>query len=82
MLEAGIASLREGDGRGGQAGPEIVLLQPLPVENDDRLADRLGELVALGVTRVIHPWRYQEAEEVARIAARLVAARDAHAPSA
>ncbi len=82
VLEAGIASLREAMAAAGKPAPEIVLLQPLPVENDDRLADRLGELVALGVTRVIHPWRYQEAEEVARIAARLVAARDAHAPSA
>jgi len=56
-----------------------VLLQSLPVE-DDQLASRLGELDALGVTRVVHPWRYRDAEEVARVAARLVAARDAHAP--
>ena len=59
-----------------------MLLQPLPVEDDERLAARLGELAALGVTRVVHPWRYRDAEEVARIAARLVAARDVHAPAA
>jgi hypothetical protein len=51
-------------------------------KNDERLASRLGELAALGVTRVVHPWRYRDAEEVGRIAARLVAARDTHAPSA
>jgi hypothetical protein len=68
--------------RVGKPAPEVVLLQPLPVEDDDRLANRLAELAALGVTRVIHPWRYQDAEEVARIATRLVAARNAHAPFA
>jgi hypothetical protein len=40
---------------------------------------RFGELAALGVTRVVHPWRYRDAEEVARVAARLVAGRDAEA---
>ncbi len=81
VLEASIASLREGMAAAGKPAPEVVLLQPLPVEDDDRLANRLAELVALGVTRVVHPWRYRDVEEVARVAARLVAARDAHAPS-
>ena len=82
VLEAGIASLREGMAAAGEPAPEVVLLQPLPVEDDGRLASRLGELAALGVTRVVHAWRYRDAKEVARVAARLVAARDAHAPSA
>ena len=81
-LEAGIASLREGMAAAGKPAPEVVLLQPLPVEDDARLASRLAELAALGVTRVVHPWRYGDADEVARVAARLVAARDAQAPSA
>jgi probable F420-dependent oxidoreductase len=80
VLEAGIASLREGMAAAGKPAPEVVLLQPLPIEDDERLASGLGELAALGVTRVVHPWRYQDAEEVARVAARLVAARDTHAP--
>jgi probable F420-dependent oxidoreductase len=80
VLEAGIASLREGMAAAGKPSPEVVLLQPLPVEDDEKLAARLRELAALGITRVVHPWRYQDAEEVARVAARLVAARDAHAP--
>jgi probable F420-dependent oxidoreductase len=82
VLEVGIASLREGMAAAGKPAPEVVLLQPLPVEDDDRLANRLSELAALGVTRVIHAWRYRDAEEVARVAARLVAVRDAYAPSA
>jgi alkanesulfonate monooxygenase SsuD/methylene tetrahydromethanopterin reductase-like flavin-dependent oxidoreductase (luciferase family) len=82
MLEAGIASLREGMAAAGRPAPEVVLLQPLPVEDDDRLASRLGELAALGVTRVVHAWRYRDAEEVARVVARLVAARDTHTLSA
>jgi probable F420-dependent oxidoreductase len=82
VLEAGVASLREGMAAAGKPAPEVVLLQPLPVEDDDRLSSRLGELSALGVTHVIHPWRYQDAEEVARIAGRLVASRDAQSPSA
>jgi alkanesulfonate monooxygenase SsuD/methylene tetrahydromethanopterin reductase-like flavin-dependent oxidoreductase (luciferase family) len=82
VLAAGIASLREGMAAAGKPAPEVVLLQPLPVEDDERLASRLGELAALGVTRVVHPWRYRNAEEVARVTARLVAARDANAPSA
>jgi probable F420-dependent oxidoreductase len=81
VLEAGIASLREGMAAAGKPAPEVALLQPLPVD-DERLAARLNELAALGVTRAVHPWRYRDAEEVARVAARLVAARDAHAPSA
>jgi probable F420-dependent oxidoreductase len=82
MLEAGIASLREGMAAAGKPAPHVVLLQPLPVEDDEKLAARLRELAALGITRVVHPWRYQDAEEVARVAARLVAARDAHVPEA
>ncbi len=50
VLEAGIASLRNAMAAGGKPAPEIVLLQPLPVEDDERLASRLGELEALGVT--------------------------------
>jgi probable F420-dependent oxidoreductase len=82
VLESGIASLCEGMAAAGKPAPEVVLLQPLPVEDDERLAARLGELTALGITRVVHPWRYRDAEEVGRVAARLVAARDALAPSA
>jgi probable F420-dependent oxidoreductase len=82
VLQAGIASLREGMAAAGKAPPEIVLLQSLPVEDDEKLASRLGELAALGVTRIVHPWRYRDADEVARVAERLVAARDAHAPLA
>jgi len=82
VLESGIASLCEGMAAAGKPAPEVVLLQPLPVEDDEALAARLGELAALGITRVVHPWRYRDAEEVGRVAARLVAARDALAPSA
>jgi probable F420-dependent oxidoreductase len=82
VLQAGIASLRDGMAAAGKPAPEVVLLQPLPVEDDARLASRLGELAALGVTRVVHPWRYRDAEEVAHVSARLAAARDAHAPPA
>jgi probable F420-dependent oxidoreductase len=82
VLETGIAGLREGMAAAAKPAPEIVLLQALPVEDDEKLASRLGELAALGVTRIVHAWRYQDADEVARVAARLVAARDAHAPSA
>ena len=66
----------------GKPAPEVVLLQPLPAEDDERHSFRLGELAALGVTRVVHTWRYRDAEEVARVAARLVAARNAHTPPA
>jgi probable F420-dependent oxidoreductase len=76
VLADGIASLREGMAAAGKPAPEIVLLQPLPVDDDERLAARLGELAAQGITRVVHPWRYQDADEVARVATRLVAARD------
>ena len=81
-MTAGIASLRAAMSAAGKPAPEVVLLQPLPVEDDARLAARLAELAAQGITRVVHPWRYQDADEVARVAARLVAARDAYAPAA
>ncbi|MGH6921466.1 MAG: TIGR03619 family F420-dependent LLM class oxidoreductase, partial [Geminicoccaceae bacterium] len=77
VLAAGIASLREGMAAAGKPSFEVVLLQALPVDDGEALASRLGELAALGVTRVVHPWRYEDAGEVARVAARLVAARDA-----
>jgi probable F420-dependent oxidoreductase len=76
VLEAGIASLREGMAAAGKSSPEVVMLQTLPLE-EEALAARLRELAAQGVTRVVHPWRYEDAEEVSRVAARLVAARDA-----
>jgi alkanesulfonate monooxygenase SsuD/methylene tetrahydromethanopterin reductase-like flavin-dependent oxidoreductase (luciferase family) len=82
VLEAGIANLRARMAAAGKPAPEVVLLQPLPVDDDERLVSRLGELAALGVTRVVHPWRYRDAEEVACVAARLVAVRDAYAASA
>jgi hypothetical protein len=44
--------------------------------------ERLGEPAALGVTRIVHPWRARDAEEVARVTARRGAARDTHAPPA
>jgi probable F420-dependent oxidoreductase len=75
VLESGIADLRAGMAATGKPAPEVALLQSLPVEDDERLASRLGELAGLGVTRVVHPWRYRDAEVVARVAARLVAAR-------
>jgi probable F420-dependent oxidoreductase len=77
VLEDGIASLREGMGAAGKRDPEVVLLQALPVDDDQALTSSLQGLAALGVTRVVHPWRYEDAGEVARVAARLVAARDA-----
>ena len=76
-LEAGIARLREGMCAAGKPPPEMVLLQALPVDDDQALASSLKDLAAQGVTRVVHPWRYQDVEEVARVSARLVAARDA-----
>jgi alkanesulfonate monooxygenase SsuD/methylene tetrahydromethanopterin reductase-like flavin-dependent oxidoreductase (luciferase family) len=82
VLQSGIADLRAGMATAGKPAPEVVLLQSLPVDDEERLPARLGELAALGVTRVVHPWRYQNAEEVARVARHLVAARDASAPSA
>jgi probable F420-dependent oxidoreductase len=75
MLRPGIASLCEGMAAAGKPAPEVILLEALPVD-DQALASRLAELTALGVTRVVHPWRYEHAEEVARVAARLVTARN------
>ncbi len=82
VLENGIASLRAGMAAAGKPAPEVVLLQPLPVDDDDRLATRLRDLAALGVTRVIHAWPYRDADEVSRVTTRLVTARDRHAPPA
>ena len=51
VLESGIADLRAGMAAAGKPAPEVVLLQPLPVDDDERLASRLGELAALGRER-------------------------------
>ncbi|HSJ96110.1 MAG TPA: TIGR03619 family F420-dependent LLM class oxidoreductase, partial [Myxococcota bacterium] len=42
VLEAGIASLRESMAAAGKPAPEVVLLQPLPVDDDARLASRIA----------------------------------------
>jgi hypothetical protein len=76
VMESGIASLRKDMAAAGKPAPEVVLLQALPADDDEKLAARLGELAALGVTRVVHPWRYRDADEVGRVVARLVAVRD------
>ena len=64
----------------GKPAPEVVLLQPLPVDDAGALGERLAELAAVGVTRVVHPWRYADAGEVGRVMARVVAARDTLGP--
>ena len=62
------------DGRGRQDVAGVVLLQAAARRRRRRA--RRGEVAALGVTRVVHAWRYPDADEFARVAARLVAARD------
>ena len=73
VLEAGIASLRDGHGGGRQAGAR-GRAAAAAAGRGRRRRSRPGSASSprSGVTRVVHPWRYRDAEEVARVAARLV----------
>jgi len=48
--------------------PEVVLVTALPLDDEAAAAARIDELAAIGVTRVVHGWRYVGADDFAAAA--------------
>jgi hypothetical protein len=41
---------------------EVILVTSLPLDDPPRAIDQLGALAAAGVTRIVHGWRYADAD--------------------
>lgn len=63
-----IADLRQAAQAAGRPVPEVVLLTSLPLDDPQQARDRVQEFAGIGVTRVVHAWRYADAAEFARVA--------------
>ena len=75
QLAPAIGDLRKRFADAGKPPPEIVLVSSLPLADAARARDKLAELAAAGVTRVVHGWRYADAAEFARAAEQIAALR-------
>ena len=53
----------------GQPEPDVVLATALPIDDVERAIDCTHALRAVGVTGIVHGWRYADAAEFARVAA-------------
>jgi probable F420-dependent oxidoreductase len=67
-LAAPIATLREKAAAAGKPRPEVVVLASLPLDDPSRAAAAIRSLAEVGATRVVHAWRYPDADAFARVA--------------
>jgi len=63
-----IAQLSEAAGQAGRSMPEVVVIARLPLNDPPRAMAQLHSLREIGVTRVIHAWRYPDADAFQRAA--------------
>jgi probable F420-dependent oxidoreductase len=70
-LAPAITTLRELAAAAGKPVPEVVAVTSLALADESRARATVDELAALGVTRVVHGWRYADASEFARTADQL-----------
>ena len=68
QLGATIAELRDAMAAAGRPVPEVALLTTLPLNDGARAAAQVSRLAAIGVTRVVHAWRYPDAAAFAKAA--------------
>jgi alkanesulfonate monooxygenase SsuD/methylene tetrahydromethanopterin reductase-like flavin-dependent oxidoreductase (luciferase family) len=61
-----IAELHGAMAAAGKPVPEVALLTTLPLKDPARTADRAAAFANIGVTRVVHAWRYADASDFAR----------------
>jgi len=73
ILRPAIAELADAMRSAGKPAPEVVPLMSLDVDDTQRAVDQLQALSEVGVTGVIHAWRYENAGEFARVANTLAA---------
>jgi probable F420-dependent oxidoreductase len=76
-LAPAIADLHRLAAEEGRPRPEVVVMGRLPVDDAERGRDAVARLAALGVTRIVHGARYEDAREFARAAESLAQLRSA-----
>ena len=59
-LESGIKELDELYAGTDRPRPRIVGIRPLPLDDPPRAAEELARMAQMGVTEVIHAWRYDD----------------------
>jgi probable F420-dependent oxidoreductase len=70
-LRPGILELRELFAAAGKAAPEVIAVTSLPLDEPNRSVDRVRALAAVGVTAVVHAFRYADGAAFARDAGTL-----------
>jgi len=63
-----IVQLREAAAEAGRSMPEVVVIAPLPLDDPPRATAQVCSLQEIGVTRVIHTWRYADSAAFVRAA--------------
>ncbi len=76
VLESEIAVLQRLFSERGKGVPEVVLISTLPVASERALATEVSSLSQIGVTEVVHSWRYEDEGEFSEVAARIAAVSD------
>jgi probable F420-dependent oxidoreductase len=71
-LRAPIAELTSMAAAAGKPPPIVTTMTTLPLDDPPRAADQVSALRAVGVTGVVHAWRYPDADAFARAAETLV----------
>jgi probable F420-dependent oxidoreductase len=72
VLRPRIVELCEAAKAAGKPRPEVSVITSLPLHDAARAAEQARSLVAAGVTRIVHAWRYAGAAEFARTAEALM----------
>lgn len=68
QLQPAIAELRQAMAAAGKPPPEIVFATRLTLDDPVRAADVVQRCAAIGISRLVHGWRYADATELARAA--------------
>ena len=71
-LRGPIAELRAMAAAAGRPEPIVTTMLTLPLDDPPRAADQAAALRAVGVTGLVHAWRYPDADAFARAAETLV----------
>jgi probable F420-dependent oxidoreductase len=70
-LRPAVEELRRLAAAAGKRAPEVVLVTSLPLADETQAARRIEEFAEIGVTEIVHGWRYRDAEEFAAAASTL-----------
>ena len=68
QLQPAIAELRQAMAAAGKPPPEIVFATRLTLDDPVRATDEVQRCAAIGISRLVHGWRYADATEFARAA--------------